>query len=805
MVAVRFRGGLLADGKPGPCNASPARPRACAAIVRAAGRCLRIRAPFARCFADRPWSSAHRRGGGGPIPSPVPDAAAIQPEVLDALQRVWGYDTLRPLQAEAIEAALAGREALIVLPTGAGKSLCYQLPALVTGKLTVVVSPLIALMKDQVDGLRLAGYPAAALHSQLEAAEAREAMEQLDSGELRLLLVAPERLLTAHTLTRIARQAHRLGAIAIDEAHCISHWGHDFRPEYRQIRRLRENFPEASFHAYTATATERVREDIARQLEMNDPLILVGSFDRPNLTYRVVPRGRELAQVEEIAGRHADEAGIVYCIRRRDVDTLAGALKARGRNVVAYHAGLSADERRNAQEAFSREECDLVVATVAFGMGIDRSNVRYVIHTGMPKSIEHYQQETGRAGRDGLEAECVLLYSPADAITWRTILEKSDQEDRSEDFIRSALGQIREMQSYASGVICRHRALVQYFGQEYADLPCNACDVCLGEFTTTADSLPLAQKILSCVARMGDSFGAAYLVSVLRGENLAKIRERRHDELTTFGILRAHPKEELRDYVDQLVSMRALVSSGDMYATLRLGPAARAILKGEASVSLRERVSKSHRATSREESQDWAGVDRELFDRLRAWRKQEADAREVPPFVIFGDRTLRAIAAARPSSLEGLNRIYGIGQAKLREFGRQLVALVAAHVSSSGGSLDSDGVQVITPSRPRPAKSSATRDAAHAAFAKGASMDDVVELTGRARSTVAAYLTEFIADTAPASLDPWIDERLYRRVAESADRLGFETLRPIFEDLNQEVSYEEIRIVVTHLAAAAVR
>lgn len=716
----------------------------------------------------------------------------------EVIAQIWGYDTLRPLQREAMEAILEGRDSVVVMPTGGGKSLCYQAPALVRQGLTVVISPLISLMKDQVDGLVANGVAAAALNSSLTQLEQRAIETEVRDGVLRLLFISPERLAVASTV-RMLREAS-VSTFAIDEAHCISHWGHDFRPEYRQIRRLRENFREASFHAFTATATEKVREDIARQLALVDPLVLVGSFDRPNLTYRVIPRRNELAQVEEVVERRAGEAGIVYCIRRRDVDALASALKMRGRNVVAYHAGMSAEQRREAQDAFSREKCDLVVATVAFGMGIDRSNVRFVLHTGMPKSIEHYQQETGRAGRDGLEAECILLYSPADAVTWRTILEKSDSEERSEEFLASALRQIEEMQRYASGVVCRHRALVQYFGQQYTGDACNACDVCLGGFDNVTDSLQLAQKILSCVARMRDGFGAGHLVSVLRGENLAKIRERRHDELSTFGILAEHSRNELRDYIDQLVSIGALVSSGDMYPVLRLGPEARAILKGEASVTLRQRVVRPTRAASTHDSADWAGVDRDLFERLRSWRKQEADEREVPPFVIFGDRTLRAIAAARPSSMERLGQLYGIGQAKLAQFGRQLVQVVVDYARETGVETDTGSPPPIAPQRRTSVRGSSTRDAALAAFATGASIESVIEQTGRARSTVVGYLADFIADTRPESIERWIDPQLYARVAASAKRIGFEALRPIHDDLNQEVGYDEIRLVVTHLA-----
>ncbi|HYD47005.1 MAG TPA: ATP-dependent DNA helicase RecQ, partial [Terriglobales bacterium] len=349
-----------------------------------------------------------------------------QANIRAVVRQYWGYDSLRPLQEAAIRAGLERRDSLTVLPTGGGKSLCYQVPPAVAGRLDIVVSPLISLMKDQVDGLREVGYPAAALYSGMTYAEVRAVEQRAVAGELRLLFVAPERLLTERFLALLSRL--EVGAFAIDEAHCISHWGHDFRPEYRQLAQLKTRFPKASVHAYTATATERVRADIIAQLHLAQPEVLVGTFDRPNLVYRIVPRVDPEAQVLAAIRRHAGQAVIVYCISRRDTEALAEFLQQRGVRATFYHAGMDPDARREAQEAFTSEALDVIVATVAFGMGIDRSDVRAVIHAAMPKSIEHYQQETGRAGRDGLEAECLLLYSAADGIRWEQLLERSQRD-----------------------------------------------------------------------------------------------------------------------------------------------------------------------------------------------------------------------------------------------------------------------------------------------------------------------------------------------------------------------------------------
>src|SRR4051812_20034244 len=445
--------------------------------------------------------------------------------LIEVLARHWGFASFRPLQAEAMEAALAGRDTLVVMPTGGGKSLCYQAPAIVNGTLTVVVSPLISLMKDQVDGLVACGVAAAQLNSAQSNAEQRDVKRALNERKLRLLFVSPERLAMANFRQLLGRAG--VTAFAIDEAHCISQWGHDFRPEYRQLRELRQLFPKWSLHAFTATATERVRRDIAEQLGLRNHVELVGNFDRPNLTYRIIPRRDEVAQVEEVLRRHRREAGIIYCIHRRDVDTMAAILVRRGHRVAAYHAGLSPEQRSSAQEAFSKEECDIIVATVAFGMGIDRSNVRFVLHTGMPKSVEHYQQEAGRAGRDGLEAECVLLYSGADFRTWKFIIEKSAEEAAARGepvdptFVPEAMRHLDDMMRYCRTTGCRHRSLVEYFGQEFEPTNCGACDLCLEGVEVEPDSVVIAQKILSCVARVKESFGVGHVTDILVGSQNA--------------------------------------------------------------------------------------------------------------------------------------------------------------------------------------------------------------------------------------------------------------------------------------------
>jgi ATP-dependent DNA helicase RecQ len=587
----------------------------------------------------------------------VPD-----PRVLDVLRRTWGYESLRPLQEQAIDAALARRDSLVVMPTGGGKSLCYQLPPLLTGELTVVVSPLISLMKDQVDSLRELGIDARQVNSTTTEIEKREVVRAAREKRLRLLFVSPERLAVDRFQEFLATLEVR--TFAIDEAHCISHWGHDFRPEYRQLGDLREKFPNATLHAYTATATEAVRYDIVAQLRLNAPAVLVGSFDRPNLSYRVLPRVKPLDQTLEVIERHHGEAGIIYCIRKKDVDEMTASLRKRGIDARPYHAGLSREERSATQEAFAAETCSIVVATVAFGMGIDRSNIRFVLHTGLPKSIEHYQQETGRAGRDGLEADCVLLYSAADVLVWKSIIEGN------------SMRLIDEMDRYARGAVCRHRALVSYFGEPYTTANCGACDLCLGDVEEVAEATVVAQKILSCVIRVGQRFGVGHVVSVLRGETIDRVRTLGHDRLSTYGVLTGHGQSELRDWIYQLIGHGLLEQEGDRYPILKITEAARPVLRGEESVRLVQIARKERRRKSKSESESWEGVDATLFESLRKFRRELAAARGVPAYIILGDRSLREVARLRPKTLTQLAEVYGIGEKKLDDLGSKILAVV---------------------------------------------------------------------------------------------------------------------------------
>lgn len=733
------------------------------------------------------------------------DAAMPEPlprKLFDLIAKHWGFRTLRPMQERAVRAVLSGRDSLVVMPTGGGKSLCYQAPAAFRGGITVVVSPLIALMKDQVDSLVRIGIPAVRLDSSLTNSERDDAEREIVEGRVPLVFASPERLAT-DSFPRFLRSAGGVRCVAIDEAHCISQWGHDFRPEYRQLGRLREFFPEATVHAYTATATEQVRDDIVRQLQLREPEVLVGNFDRPNLTYRILPRMDVTRQTREVIERHAGQAGIVYCLRRKDVEAVSAALNVAGVRALAYHAGMDPNARKDAQEAFRTEESPVIVATVAFGMGIDRPDVRFVIHAAMPKSIEHYQQETGRAGRDGLPAECVLLYSGGDRITMRMILEKSATEAGADPtFLTAAFTHLDDLDRYCRGAICRHRALVNYFGQDYPKPNCAGCDICLGDTTDIPDSTLIAQKILSCVARVNQSFGVGHVVAVLRGENTDAVRQRGHDKLSTYGLLKEAAKPALRDWVHQLIGHGVLAQVGDEYPLLKLNKASWEVMRGERQVRLIQlkgggkRAGRGEAPTGPASPTALGDDESRLFERLRDIRRGIAAMEGVPAYRVFDDKTLVAIVRARPRTAADMRNVTGVGEMKLQAYGGKFLTAIREFLDTN------PPLPPPSPTAPRastsPNAASARKSAAFALFREGVPILDVMHQIKVARSTAGDYLVQFIEAERPADVSDWVSDEIYQEVSAASQEVGAEKLKPIFDALNGQVSYDDIRVVVAH-------
>ncbi len=600
-------------------------------------------------------------------------------DIEGVLVKYWGYDSFLPLQKQAIECIGRGKDSIVVLPTGGGKSLCFQAPAVVMQGLTIVVSPLIALMKDQVDGLGECGVAAARIDSSLSPEEQNAVISQIRSKTLKLLYVAPERLVSDGFLGILRKT--ELSLIAIDEAHCVSMWGHDFRPEYRQLGVLKKLFPGVPIGAYTATATEKVRIDIGEQLLLQSPEMIIGSFDRPNLIYKVHRRTDKIRQVCDVLDRHKGDSGIIYCIRRADVEAVHEALSSKGYNTAPYHAGMTSESRKSNQDDFIKEKVNTIIATIAFGMGIDKSNVRYVIHTGMPKSLEHYQQESGRAGRDGLEADCCLMYSAGDYGTWKGLMRDMEPEP-----YQIALAKLNEMYAYCTGSICRHKAILRYFGQELDKADCGACDICLGELDFLEDSLQTAQKILSCIIRLGERFGGAYTALVLVGSRDKRILENHHDTLTTYGLLSEHTQHIVHDWIEQLVGQDCLEKTGD-YNVLQLTKKGWHVLKGKVSPRLLKPARKPAKA-SKVAKDSWEGVDKGLFEALRTLRTKIASEKRVPAYVVFDDKTLRDMARRRPCTFEGLLSVKGVGEKKRKKYGQVVLEAIKDYCLANSVEMD---------------------------------------------------------------------------------------------------------------------
>jgi len=595
------------------------------------------------------------------------------------LKRTFGYSAFRPLQREIIEATLAGQDVFALLPTGGGKSLCFQLPALARPGLTVVVSPLIALMKDQVDALQASGVAATFLNSTLGADESRARLRGLHRGEFKLLYAAPERLMLEGWVENL--KAWNVSCLAIDEAHCVSEWGHDFRPEYRQLTKLRDALPGVPVMALTATATGRVRSDIITHLRLREPATFVASFNRPNLTYRVVPKDEPLKQVIAFVRQREHESGIIYCASRAATERVAEALAGRGFAARPYHAGLTGEERAVNQESFLRDDTRIICATIAFGMGINKPNVRWIIHHDLPKNIEGYYQETGRAGRDGLPGDCLMLFSAGDIAKQTHFLDEiTDVQEQ-----QVARAQLRQIVHYAESAGCRRAELLEYFGERFPLDSCGACDNCLEPRETYDGTIP-AQKFLSCVYRIAQNsrfgVGLNHITEVLTGADTEKIRRWGHDRLTTYGIGGEFSRPQWAAVGRELMRLGYLTVAEGEYATLELTPEGMALLKARSPVTLTKPMNlpKARRVTRREGDIE---CDEILFERLRTLRKRLADERHVPAYIVFGDTTLRAMARYYPSTSEAMEGIPGMGEKKRAEFAEPFAAEIARYLATN--------------------------------------------------------------------------------------------------------------------------
>jgi ATP-dependent DNA helicase RecQ len=702
-----------------------------------------------------------------------------------ALKQYFGFDSFRPLQEQIICDALAGKDVFAVLPTGGGKSLCFQASALVRPGLTVVVSPLISLMKDQVDAMQASGIAATFLNSTLAAGEGRARLRGLHTGKFRLLYVAPERLMLSGFLEDLKKW--NVNLIAVDEAHCISEWGHDFRPEYRQLVELREKFPSVPVMALTATATERVRGDIIRHLKLREPSCYIASFNRPNLTYRVIPKAHPYDQVLEFVLARPNESGIVYCQSRKSSESVAGRLNEDGIRAAPYHAGLTSGERTTNQELFLRDEVRVVCATIAFGMGINKPNVRYVIHYDLPKNIEGYYQETGRAGRDGLPSDCVLLFSAGDVIKQTQFIDEKPSL-REQKIARE---QLQQMVHYAESSECRRAVLLRYFGEEWPEQNCSGCDNCLAP-RETFDGTLSAQKFLSCVYRVrqknGFGFGLNQIVDVLMGADTENVRRWRHDELSTYGVGKEMRRAEWQAIGRELVRLGHLRQTSERFTTLELTN------EGRAALRQRKRITLTKPAAVPEQVKHRAGeipCDEALFERLRMLRRRIADARDVPAYIIFSDVALREMANKYPTTEAEFGRITGVGKQKRQEFAQAFLAEIADYLRAHPRRIFADSF-----SAPAPAKRSlgdSVRETLRR-FRAGQSVEQIARERGFVAGTIYGHLAETIESGQNLQLDKVITPQQERLIEAAFAHVTFGGLKEIKELLGDKVDYGQLRV-----------
>ena len=725
---------------------------------------------------------------------------------LAVLKARFGHDAFRPLQEEIVANVLAQCDSLVLMPTGGGKSICYQLPALLLDGITLVVSPLIALMKDQTDALNANGIAARFINSSLRPQEMAEVRAQLGQGQVKILYVAPERLATEG----FRRFLHRLriSLIAIDEAHCISEWGHEFRPDYRNLRQLRQEFPSVPVMALTATATRRVRGDIIAQLDLQRGSIFLSSFNRENLNYTVRPKRNAFGELLSLLRHRREQSAIIYCYSRKETEDLAGELNAHGLRALPYHAGLDAETRRRTQDDFTRDRVPVIVGTIAFGMGINKPDIRLVAHYNLPRSLEGYYQETGRAGRDGLASDCVLFFAHADKARQDYFVNQiEDATERQE-----AQKRLATMVEFARLQTCRRRFLLAYFGESFEHEHCGACDNCLrtGE---EFDATEITQKILSTVVRTGERFGATHIVRVLKGSRDKRILDLGHDQLSVHGIANEFERSDLREIIGQLEARGLLLRGDEDYPTLTLGSKGRQFLRTRERISLLRsegRSSATETATLRSRaSRREFEFDRGLFEELRALRRRLAEVRGVPAFVVFGDESLRRMAADLPWSMKEFSRVPGVGETKLAEYGPEFLEVIRSYAEANGlqrrtyvvaarqqSDIPDGQLEEKVRKRPRRATSDATREM----LCQRLSVSEIAQQRGLGETTIIGQMERLAAQGISMELDHLMPsvERVCK-IREAFEVCGDVYLKPVWEFLGSEFAYNELRLVRMYL------
>jgi len=732
--------------------------------------------------------------------------------VKDLLKKHFGYDEFRPLQEEVIDSVLRQRDTLVIMPTGGGKSLCYQLPALWFKGLTLVVSPLIALMKDQVDTLKANGVAAEFINSSLTYTEIGRVQEQARRGDLKILFLAPERL----TLPDFREFLSTLDVslVAIDEAHCISEWGHDFRPDYRTLGGLRRGMPSVPFIALTATATDRVRADILTQLGLKQPQQFVASFDRPNLRYEVRPKERAFDQLVQLLGERRGESAIIYCFSRKDTEELSERLQDAGFKALPYHAGMDVEMRRRNQERFIRDEADIITATIAFGMGIDKPDVRLIVHQELPKTLEAYYQQTGRAGRDGLPSDCVLFYSYGDKIKQDFFINRVEDETEK----RGAQEKLSQMIDFCTLRTCRRRYLLDYFGEDFLSstsdpsnpsgddaVNCGGCDVCLADMEDF-DATIIAQKIMSAAIRTGERFGAGYIAQVLRGSKAERVLRLGHDSLSVYGIVDDHSDGEIRDICGLLLDKGLLRKTSSEYATLGVTTEGRRFLNSRESLTLSRRKKQEmikESGVSRSGAGETLDYDGRLFEELRTLRRRIASEKRVPPYVVFGDATLQQMAHFIPQNLNSLSRISGVGAVKLTQYSEEFLAVICEYARDHGLSDRLETKRAERDIAPRDSRGNGrtpTHRVTKRLLEQGYSIQETARHRSLSSNTIVAHIEMLVKEGEALDLESLLPpSSRIDRIQDAFAEVGYARLAPVKKLLGDDYSYEEIRLVRAHV------